>query len=237
MCDAVNIRGVSTSVLRGRRHQETCQREKEGRQVRGVQTVMPRNTQAGWHRMVSGRDIKPLDTRSHNVRVHHRTRRQRFERDGRKRPEPVIVDVIRLGRITALQKLTGGVRGIVVGDILRRLVSIRTIAQQMSDVVEAATALYQHALSTRVGTECIAHILQTLTEDDPRTTVLSIDGIGTFDLISRKSMLEALMTVEGGPDIMPFVRQFHGQPSTFLWETTSPYTRSNRVKGANKVTH
>ena len=123
---------------------------------------------------------------------------------------PVIVDVIRLGR---------------------------TIAQQMSDVVEAATALYQHALSTRAGTECIAHILQTLTEDDPRTTVLSIDGIGTFDLISRKSMLEALMIVEGGPDIMPFVRQFYGQPSTFLWETTSPYTRSNRVKGANKVTH
>ena len=60
---------------------------------------------------------------------------------------------------------------------------------------------HQYALSRRAGTECIAHILQTLTEDDPRTTVLSIDGIGAFNLISRKSMLEALMT-EGGP-------QFH----------------------------
>ena len=41
----------------------------------------------------------------------------------------VIVDAIRLGRITALQKPSGGVRGRVVGDVLRRLVA-RTIAQQ-----------------------------------------------------------------------------------------------------------
>ena len=122
---------------------------------------------------------------------------------------PVIVDVIRLGRITTVQKPSGGVRGIVVGDILQRLVS-RTIGQQMSDVVEAAAAPYQYALSTRAGTE---------TEDNPRTTVLSIDGIGAFDLISQKSMLEALITVEGGPDIMPFVRQFYGQPSKYLWES------------------
>ena len=99
----------------------------------------------------------------------------------------MIVDVIRLGRITALQKPSGGVRGIVVGDVLRRLVA-RTIAQQMSDVVEAATAPCQYALSTRAGTECIAHIFETVTEDNPRTTVLSIDGIGAFD------------------------RQFYGQP-------------------------
>ena len=29
-------------------------------------------------------------------------------------------------------------------------------------------------------------------------------------------MLEALMRVEGGPDIMPFVRRLCGQPSTYL---------------------
>ena len=76
--------------------------------------------------------------------------------------------MIRLGRITALQKPSGGVRGIVVGDIFRRLVA-RTIAQQMSDVVEAANAPYQCGLSTRAG--------------------------------------------------MPFVRQFYGQPSMYLWES------------------
>ena len=34
-----------------------------------------------------------------------------------------IVDAVRLGRMTALSKPDGGVRGIVVGDVIRRLVS------------------------------------------------------------------------------------------------------------------
>ena len=35
----------------------------------------------------------------------------------------VIVDSVRLGRITALQKPNGGVRGIIAGDMMRRLVA------------------------------------------------------------------------------------------------------------------
>ena len=34
----------------------------------------------------------------------------------------VIIEAIRLGRVTALSKPDGGVKGIVVGDIMRRLV-------------------------------------------------------------------------------------------------------------------
>ena len=34
-----------------------------------------------------------------------------------------VVDVVRLERLTALQKPSGGVRGIVAGDIIRRLVA------------------------------------------------------------------------------------------------------------------
>ena len=41
-----------------------------------------------------------------------------------------IVAAIRLGRMTTLLKPNGGVRSIVVGDIVRKLVA-RTIAQQM----------------------------------------------------------------------------------------------------------
>ena len=73
-------------------------------------------------------------------------------------------------------------------------------------------------MSTRAGTECVAHALQALTELDPRATVVSIDGVSAFDLISRRSMLEALATVDGGPAVLPFVRVFHGQHSTYLWE-------------------
>ena len=58
-----------------------------------------------------------------------------------------IVDAVRMGRITALRKSDGGVRGIVAGDLFRRLVS-RTIAKQLAKEVEAATAPFQYALST-----------------------------------------------------------------------------------------
>ena len=57
-----------------------------------------------------------------------------------------IVDAIRMGRMTALRKSDGGVRGIVVGDLFPRLVS-RTLAKQFAQQVK-----------TRAGCECVAHI-------------------------------------------------------------------------------
>ena len=68
--------------------------------------------------------------------------------------------------MTALPKPNGGVRGIVSGDVLRRLVA-RTMAQQLGPAVKAATAPHQYALSTRAGCECIAHALQGLCELNP----------------------------------------------------------------------
>ena len=78
----------------------------------------------------------------------------------------VILEAIRLGRLTALSKPDGWVRGIVVGDILRRLVA-RTTAKQFSKKAEAATAPFQYALSTKAGCECVTRILQALSDRDP----------------------------------------------------------------------
>ena len=50
-----------------------------------------------------------------------------------------IVKVIRMGRMTALKKPQGGVRGIVVGDIMRRLVA-RTMARALGTKFQDATA-------------------------------------------------------------------------------------------------
>ena len=117
----------------------------------------------------------------------------------------------------SVEQADGGVRGITVGDILRRLVS-KTVAQQYSKRVEIATAPFQYALSTRVGCECIAHVIQTVTGMDEEATVVSIDGVGAFNLISRNAMLQALLEIDGGDQIMLFIRQFYGRPSTHLWE-------------------
>ena len=131
-------------------------------------------------------------------------------------PDPIIA-AIRVGRMTGLRKPDGSVRGIVAGDVIRRLVA-RTIAQQLERTVEAATAPCQYALSTRSGCECIAHSLQGMCEMDHTWTVLSIDGIGAFDQISRAAMLDGLLNVAGAGQVLPFVLMFYGAPSAYLWE-------------------
>ena len=57
--------------------------------------------------------------------------------------------------MTALQKPNGGVRRIVVGDVVRRLVA-KTMAKQFMTRFEAATKPFQCALATRAGSESIA---------------------------------------------------------------------------------
>ena len=64
----------------------------------------------------------------------------------------------------------------------------------------------------------MAHILQSMTDLDPDATITSIDGVGAYDLISRNAMLEGLLQMDGGDQIIPFVRMFYGAPSTHLWE-------------------
>ena len=85
-----------------------------------------------------------------------------------------VVQAIKLGRMTALQKEGGGVRGIVAGEVIRR-VTAKTIAQQLGPFVKAATAPFQYALSTRSGCECVARALQAVTELDPEATITTID--------------------------------------------------------------
>ena len=85
----------------------------------------------------------------------------------------------------------------MVGDILRRLVA-RTTAQQVSTEAEAATALFQYVPSTQAGCECVAHVMQALTDLNLDSTIVSVKGIGAYDMISRNAMLEGLLQMENG---------------------------------------
>ena len=76
---------------------------------------------------------------------------------------------------------------------------------------------HQFALSTRAGTEAVIHALTAATQANPAHTVLSVDGIGAYDTISRESMLRGLMTVPTANRSLPFVRTFYGQPSQYVW--------------------
>ena len=128
-----------------------------------------------------------------------------------------VLEGFRLGRVTTLRKPDGGIRGIVVGDSIRRLIA-RTIAQQISKQVEEATAPHQHALQTKSECECVLHMVQMLTELNPRQTVVSVDGIGAFGLVSRNAMLHGLGNMTDGVRVLPFVRLSYSAPSTHVWE-------------------
>ena len=117
---------------------------------------------------------------------------------------------------TALQKENGSIRGILTGTHSFREVA-RTIAQQCAKIFEEACMPNQYALSTRAGTDCVARVVRLLTELDPKKTLLSIDGIGAFDHIKRKSMLEALHNNPALALPPPFVRTFYGKNSTYVW--------------------
>lgn len=136
---------------------------------------------------------------------------------------PEALAALRLGRLVALQKPAGGVRGLVMGDAFRRLVA-KTLAQQFAGRFAEVCAPFQYALAARAGTESLARAVRLATELDPRTTVLSIDGVGAYDHISRASMFLGLRDARVAP-LLPFVSQFYGAPSryTFYDEHGAPH--------------
>jgi len=130
-------------------------------------------------------------------------------------PEEVAA-ALRLGRMTALRKDNGKVRGIVAGSVLRRLAS-KAVVMQYGQALMAATAPYQFALQTRAGTEALAHLLRYLTDADEDTVVVSLDGIGAFDHVQRAAFFAKVASVPSLEPLLPLVRMLYGSQSCFLW--------------------
>ena len=51
-------------------------------------------------------------------------------------------------------------------------------------------------------------LIQALTDLDDNATVVSVDGLGALDLISRNSMLSGLMGMMEGEQLLPFAKLF-----------------------------
>ena len=66
--------------------------------------------------------------------------------------------------------------------------------QQYSEEVDTATQPFQFALSTRAGTGAAAILLRSISELDPETVIVCVDGVGAFDNIRRSAMLSKLKT-------------------------------------------
>jgi hypothetical protein len=121
-------------------------------------------------------------------------------------PAPV-ARALAMGRLTALRKPNGKVRGIVTGATLRRVVA-RALATRHADAIETATAPYQFALRTRACTDALALALRTTTDDDPNTVILPLDGIGAYDHVRRQAMLGKLHQTPEIRGLLSFVPVF-----------------------------
>ena len=66
--------------------------------------------------------------------------------------------------------------------------------------------------------------------------MISIDGVGAYDLISRNTMSEGFLRMEDGDQILFFVRCFYGSPSTYLWEDETSFITSHRGREGSKAT-
>ena len=85
---------------------------------------------------------------------------------------------------------------------------------------------------THQGTDCVARVVMLLTELCPKKTMLSIDGIGAFDHIKRKSMLEALHNNSALAPFFPLSgRSTARTPRTYGTTTKGCPTRSRRARG------
>ena len=86
-----------------------------------------------------------------------------------------------LGRMVALRKPTGGTRGLVIGDFLRRLVA-PTLAQQFAPSLEEACRPHQYALDNRAGLDALVHHVQPGARCalDPTLTVVGISRQATL---------------------------------------------------------
>ena len=79
-----------------------------------------------------------------------------WQRHLRRAPCPVSLQaLLPWGGSQRFANRTEGVRGIVVGSVLQRLIG-RTLAAQFGDVVQEATAPFQLALRTRAGADALA---------------------------------------------------------------------------------
>ena len=128
-----------------------------------------------------------------------------------------IVDAVS-GRITALRK-SAAVSGIVAWGSVPSVGLTQHNCQTVPKEVEAATALFQYALSTRAGCECVAHVIQGLCEMNPTATITSIDGLSAYDSTSRPCS-KAFLTLMREAECCR-LRLFYGIPSSSLWENDS----------------
>ena len=99
-----------------------------------------------------------------------------------------------LGRLIALRKLNGSMALLLVTSPAPVF-----LPSKRPKPSKRLASPFQFALSTRAGAESVVHFLAAASELNPEATIVSVDGIGAFDTMSRRSMLQGA----GGKRVSP----------------------------------
>ena len=106
------------------------------------------------------------------------------ERLARAQVPVAIRDALHVSSLTALTKPNNRVRGISAGDTFRRLVA-KTLARQFGAQLQAAVWPMNFGLCNAGGTDAAINFLRYVSEENPQKIIMSIDGVGAFDHVSR----------------------------------------------------
>eukprot|EP00959_Pyramimonas_sp_CCMP1952_P326777 6840389-Pyramimonas_sp.AAC.1 len=83
--------------------------------------------------------------------------------------------------------------------------------------MRGAVMPHNFGISDRSGTDAAIHMLQYLAEAFPTKVIMSVDGVGAFDHISRASIFQSLLQNPALHGLIPFVRLWYGVQSEFRW--------------------
>ena len=97
--------------------------------------------------------------------------------------------------------------------------------QKKRTTFDRAARPYRFALQARACTDALAAHVRVALDQDPNQVLVSLDGRSAYDSVSPTSFLTAFKSAT--PELLPFLRLFHGRPSTYCWWEKSRQCRDS----------
>ncbi|KAL2649469.1 hypothetical protein R1flu_017597 [Riccia fluitans] len=137
------------------------------------------------------------------------------------RVSPSTAYLLGASRLLALEKPSGGVRPIVMGEVLYRLVA-RTLGFQFWEALADHFSPLQFGVAMREGCETIIHGLRAILDLHPDWVALQVDIQNAFNTISQEALFHELRVATGSLDqLFPFVCFFYACPSPLYFSHCS----------------
>ena len=144
---------------------------------------------------------------------------------------PVARELHAICVLLALLKANGGVRPLGVGTTFRRTGAAGIMLHMGSDLEAffSDEGAAQFAVGTRSGAEAQVHLTRSTLCAHPDWLTISMDQVNAFNTVNRKAFIDGLHV--SFPELLPFVAQFYGAPSSLVYRLDSPWPEDVPLPG------